>query len=129
MEKSELNQIFSDNLVYWLNQREKSQADLARRMKVSTATASDWCNCNKLPRTDKLVEISRWLRIELSDLLCEKERVPVSNTEKAMFLVKDEPELAEILLKLHNLKNKDASAYEKVLSYIEWTSQYSSGEN
>lgn len=72
MEEKEINRIFSKNLTYWLQERDKTQADLYKRMNVSSATASDWCNEKKIPRVDKLVVIADWLSIELSDLLEEK---------------------------------------------------------
>ena len=72
MEDKELNRIFSKNLTYWLHEREKTQADLYKKMKVSSAVASDWCNEKKMPRIDKMVIIASWLSIELSDLLEDK---------------------------------------------------------
>lgn len=66
-----LRNLFSNNLRYYLSRAEKSQADLARYMGVSSATVSDWCNGNKMPRTDKLQSICNWLGIEMSDLLSE----------------------------------------------------------
>lgn len=70
--QKEINKIFSKNLTYWLQKREKTQADLYKKMNVSSATASDWCNEKKIPRVDKLVIIAKWLNIELSDLLENK---------------------------------------------------------
>ena len=65
----DLKKIFADNLKKYLSVRDYTQADLARKMKVSSATASDWCNGNKMPRSDKLQSICNWLKIELQDLL------------------------------------------------------------
>lgn len=74
MEEKEIQKIFSRNLTFWLNERNKTQADLYKKMKVSSATASDWCNEKIIPRVDKLVVIADWLNIELSDLLEDKKR-------------------------------------------------------
>lgn len=43
------NDLFANNMKYYLNRRHLTQAELARRVCVSTATVSDWCNGNKLP--------------------------------------------------------------------------------
>ncbi len=76
--QKEINKIFSKNLTYWLQERGKTQADLYKKINVSSATASDWCNEKKIPRVDKLVIIANWLNIELSDLLENKEHKNVN---------------------------------------------------
>ena len=65
----ELKAQFSLNLRRYLEADGKTQADLARYMKVSTATASDWCNGKKVPRIDKVQTISAWLGIGAHDLI------------------------------------------------------------
>lgn len=74
METKEINRIFSRNLTFWLAERGKTQADLYKKMNVSSAIASDWCNEKKIPRADKLVIIADWLSIEISDLLEDKRK-------------------------------------------------------
>lgn len=66
-----LIEVFSKNLRRWLSMEGRTQAELARYMKVSTATASDWCNGRKMPRSDKLQSICNWFGISLGDLLEE----------------------------------------------------------
>lgn len=115
MANESLNKIFSDNLNYWLNARGKTQADLARYMNVSTATTSDWCNANKIPRTDKLVQISRWLMIELSDLIMEKEKEELSEFEKVLFRLKDDPDFYQLVSTLNRF---DIEKLTKAVDYI-----------
>ncbi len=89
MEPKEINIIFSKNLKYWLQERGKTQADLYKKMNVSSAVASDWCNEKKIPRADKLVAIAKWLSIELSDLLENKEHknhIVLSGIEKQIII-------------------------------------------
>ena len=94
MANEKLKQLFASNLKYWLKQRDKTQADLSRYMKVSSATTSDWCNGYKMPRTDKIQSICSWLGLELDDLL--KERDP--NTKDVNYYMNDDArELAEFL--------------------------------
>ena len=73
----EQRRIFSKQLRHWLEFRGYSQADLARRLNVSTSAAADWCNEKKIPRMDKVQTICNWLGIQKSDLLEEK---PVGET-------------------------------------------------
>ena len=67
-----LKKTFGDNLRRLLAEHGKTQADLCRRLKVSSATASDWANGKKIPRADKLRTICAWLNCELSELLEEQ---------------------------------------------------------
>lgn len=115
MASESLNKIFSDNLNYWLNERGKTQADLARHLNVSTATTSDWCNENKIPRTDKLVQISRWLMIELSDLIEDKKKEEVSEFDKILFRIKDDPSFLELVFTLNRF---DSDKLNKAADYI-----------
>ena len=85
MADKELREIFSTNLKYWLDQRNRTQADLRRFMDVSSATASDWCNGRKIPRTDKIGAICAWLNIELDDLLTQK-----AESERSTYFIDDE---------------------------------------
>lgn len=65
----ELRKRFSSNLRRCLEADGKTQADLARFMKVSTATVSDWCNGKAIPRIDKVQTIGAWLGVGAYDLI------------------------------------------------------------
>ena len=68
-----LRQRFSEILQEILKREGKTQADLARYIGVSSATASDWCNGFKIPRADKLQSIAKYLGVTVAILLGEKE--------------------------------------------------------
>jgi len=59
---------FARNLKFYMAREGKSQADMAKRMKVSATTVSDWCNGRKVPRADKLQAICDWLCISMTQL-------------------------------------------------------------
>ncbi len=115
MEEKDLKRIFSKNLIYWLNERNKTQADLYKKMNVSSATASDWCNEKIIPRVDKLVIIADWLNIELSDLLENKKSIisttkndfPLSNLEK------------DIILKFRTFNNSERAMFLRTIGIEE----------
>lgn len=115
MSSKEINTIFSKNLTYWLAQRNKTQADLAKQLNVSTAAASDWCNENKIPRTDKLILIADWLMIELSDLLQEKERTN-NIMDSIIYRIKDDVQFSSLIQSIAEL---DKKSYDKVVDYVE----------
>lgn len=114
-----INITFSRKLLYWLEQRRKTQADLAKRLNVSTAVVSDWCNEKKIPRADKIVDIAGWLLIEVSDLLEEKERSH-DIIEDILFRIKDDTAFFETVKQLYLL---DVTNFEKADDYIKLLSK------
>ena len=92
MSEDEYKITFSNNLRYYLELNEKTQADLCEYMNVSSATVSDWCNGKKMPRMDKIQTMCNWLRIEKSDLLEDKK-----SKNSSYYLFDDAKELAEFL--------------------------------
>ena len=92
-----LKKLFSKNLVNQLLAHGETQASMTRYMKISSATASDWCNGRKMPRVDKIQALCSWMGIELSDLLEEKSD---KTTKQAEYYLDDEArEYAEFLHK------------------------------
>lgn len=69
MERTEIQRAFARNLKYYLAREGKTQADMTKYMKVSSATTSDWCTGKKIPRADKLQSICNWLGISLGQLM------------------------------------------------------------
>lgn len=75
MKDEEIRLTFAKNLNYYLKQNGLNQADLARYMKVSTATATKWCNAQSMPRIDKIQSLCNWFVIEKTDLLEEPKNI------------------------------------------------------
>lgn len=69
MADEELRREFSRRLTYYLSLNGYNQADMSRRMGVSTATAAKWCTGQSIPRIDKIQSLCNWLGIEKSQLL------------------------------------------------------------
>lgn len=110
-DSDELKRIFSTNLIYWLSIRGKTQADLYKRMEVSSATASDWCNGKKLPRTDKMVDIASWLMIELSDLL-EVKQETTNEANQVLFRMSDDERFRNLVNILNTASNEELDKIE-----------------
>lgn len=94
-----LKELFSKNLVEQLLAKGETQASMARYMKISSATASDWCNGRKMPRVDKIQALCNWLGIELSELLEEKKAVPTNGQEQEYYLDEETREIVELMHK------------------------------
>lgn len=69
MADEELRKIFAEKLNYYLARNGFTQADMARKMRVSTATTAKWCTGQTMPRVDKIQSLCNWLGIVKSDLL------------------------------------------------------------
>lgn len=113
--ENNIKELFSKNLCYWLERRGKTQADLYRRMDISSATASDWCNAKKIPRTDKLVDLASWLMIEIGDLLYAKEHENNDVVNDLLFRIKDDEDFKNLLITINSFDNEK---YYKIVDYI-----------
>ena len=63
--------IFGRNLSHYMNRDHVNGVTLAKYMKVSSATISDWMHGKKMPRVDKLKSLANFFRINMSDLTDE----------------------------------------------------------
>ena len=69
MSIQEFNALFAKNLNYLLQINNMTQAELANKMNVSTATTSNWCKGIKLPRMDKVDKMCTIFGCYRSDLM------------------------------------------------------------
>lgn len=72
MGEKDFNTIFSKNLIRFLQINGMTQAELAERLGVSTATTSNWCNGIKAPRMDKVDKMCKIFGCLRSDLIEDK---------------------------------------------------------
>lgn len=75
--------IFAENLVKYLNAKNKTQVELAEYVKCSSSTAADWCNGKKYPRPDKMQRIADFLDVKMSDLQMEHD--PADEVDVAFY--------------------------------------------
>lgn len=61
--------IFSKNLLFYLQQNQKKQREVALAVGVSPQTFNTWCQAIALPRMGKLQRIADYFKIEKSDLI------------------------------------------------------------
>lgn len=115
MADENINRIFSNNLRKWLSIRHKTQADMYKKIGVSSASAADWCTGKKMPRVDKIVELADWLMIELSDLLEDGDRTP-SDMDRLIYRLKDDRYFYELV---RDINGFDDNLFQKVSDYVE----------
>lgn len=66
---SDIKSNFKNNLIYYLNLRQKTQSDLAKSIGVAKTTISSYVNGVSTPRLDKIDKICDFLNISRDDLL------------------------------------------------------------
>lgn len=64
-------EIFVRNLRYFMEKQGITQADICRELKVSSATASDWCTGKKYPRVDAMQHLADLFGVRFSTLTTE----------------------------------------------------------
>lgn len=69
MSEKELNSIIARNISRQLEQKNKTQLELAEYIGVSQTTVSNWCRGEKMPRMKKLDMICDYFGISRSDLM------------------------------------------------------------
>ena len=100
MNESAFNNSFAQNLKFYLKQANRTQADLAEYMNVSTASISNWCTGNKIPRMDKVDKLCELFDINRSDLIEDKD----TEHKQSYYL---NPETSRIAQKIYD--NKELS--------------------
>lgn len=66
---SDIKSNFKNNLIYYLDLRQKTQSDLAKSIGVAKTTVSSYVNGVSTPRLDKIDKICVFLNISRDDLL------------------------------------------------------------
>ena len=100
MNESAFNNSFAQKLKFYLKQANMTQADLAEYMNVSTASISNWCTGNKIPRMDKVDKLCELFDINRSDLIEDKD----TEHKQSYYL---NPETSRIAQKIYD--NKELS--------------------
>lgn len=81
IEEKETQRIFSDNLKYYLKLNNKTQLDLANAIGVSNTTINNYVKGYNAPRMDKVDKICKYLGVSRSDLMEERIKERIQNTE------------------------------------------------
>lgn len=78
MQEERYKLIFSNNLKYYMAQRDKSQIDIINDLGFNKSAVSTWCNGTRLPRMDKVDALAVYLGVKRSDLIEERDAAPAS---------------------------------------------------
>lgn len=109
MDKSIYGRIIAKNLRRLLIERDKTQADLVRDLKLNKGTVSSWCNGTRIPRMDKVDMLCKYLNCTRSDLLEEHKGSPLEDERRQLVrlaMTADIENVKTALILLSALENK-----------------------
>lgn len=108
----DMRDLFARNLRMLLEEREKTQMDLAKYLGVTDAAVNMWCRAKRIPRMDKIDKICEFLGTDRATLMGDREVVAPSDINVTIpginkndlppLTPKDEREIARDLERLLN---------------------------
>lgn len=69
MSEAEYAKVIAKNLRRIMIERDKTQADVARDLKISKATISSWMNGTRIPRMDKIDLLCSYFGVSRSEIM------------------------------------------------------------
>lgn len=74
--------VFSNSLRKLLEEKDKTQKDLADYVGVSPASVNFWFNGKKIPKIDKIKKIASFFHVDVSELLSDPDSPPPAKPVK-----------------------------------------------
>lgn len=104
----------------------KNQVDLAAKMDVSSATASDWCTGKKIPRMDMIERIAKWFGVSVSSMFSEvneekQDTAPYyynKETRQIADEISKDPELRLLFDAARDVRPEDMQALQHLLKSL-----------
>jgi len=95
MTEKEFNQLFAENLNYYMSKTGTTRAELAKLLNVSVTSVANWCNALKTPRMDKVDRICAHFGIKRSDLMSDASADQTSGQTEGYYFDDEAAELAQ----------------------------------
>ncbi|MGN1381197.1 MAG: helix-turn-helix domain-containing protein [Eubacterium sp.] len=123
MPEEEFNKLFANRLRYYLDQNNMTQAELAKRLSVSTSTVSDWINGRKSPRMGKVDKMCEIFGCSRNDFISEKPNPYYLNpkTAKIAQQIYEDPDLHALFDAAEDADPKDMQMAAELLRRLKKT--------
>ena len=82
---------FAEMLKYYLMMNNKTQSDLVNDLGFDKSTVSNWCAGNRVPKIDVIIDIAKYLHVNVSDLIED------NRNEETYYLNDDAREMAQFM--------------------------------
>lgn len=122
MKECEYNEIFANNLQYFLKLNNVKPVDLARKLKVSESTVSRWLSAKTSPYMDKVDEMAAIFKVRRSDLITPREEeqyyLDAGTRSKADMLLNN-PKLGFLLDAVSDISEEDVEMLTELAKKIQ----------
>ena len=81
----ENKQVMAENLRFYLNMKNITQAELCTTLNIKPNTFSDWINAKTYPRIDKIELLANFFEVKKSDLI-EKDYTPDLDIRRIIYI-------------------------------------------
>ena len=116
------NQVFVNNLKYYIEQKGVTQKDVAEALRMSQGAVTDWMKFRSYPRMDKLQMLAEYFGIEKSDLVEARDvknkyylNKKIKEVEKKLG---ESPEAVELFLAIEELSPEDRAAVKILINSL-----------
>lgn len=82
---------FAEMLKYYLMMNNKTQSDLVNDLGFDKSTVSNWCAGNRVPKIDVIIDIAKYLHVNVGDLIED------NRNEETYYLDDDAREMAQFM--------------------------------
>ena len=82
---------FAEMLKYYLMLNEKTQKDLVDDLGYDKSTVSSWCSGNRVPKIDIIIDIAKYLHVNVGDLIED------NRNDETYYLNDDAREMAQFM--------------------------------
>ena len=82
---------FAEMLRYYLMMINKTQKDLVEDLGYDKSTVSSWCSGNRVPKIDVIIDIAKYLHVNVGDLIED------NRNEESYYLNDDARDMAQFL--------------------------------
>lgn len=91
-------EVFSKNLLYYINLSDRDQKEIAAAIGVAPSTFNEWAKGKKYPRIDKIEMLANYFGILKSDLIEEKDEM--KDISKTLTVTESEQMLLNLFRKV-----------------------------
>lgn len=110
---------FAEMLRYYLMMNNKTQKDLVEDLGYDKSTVSSWCSGNRVPKIDVIIDIAKYLHVNVGDLIEDNREQPVyylneDARDVAQFLY-DNPDYKVLFDASRKVKKEDIEFVKQML--------------
>ena len=109
--------VLSKNLKKYISKSGKDRTVIAKELKLSYSTLTDWINGNKYPRINNIEKLANYFNVTKTDLIEDFEDIKKDNDALATIIVKlrMNKELFEVVEKLVSLDKAKLESLSRLL--------------